>query len=73
MPEDIAINGEFIPGSEWNKLNKIKPPTLPGLNNRNKTFDESEIKDGEFDFRASLPLSESELETPPFLRTKRSK
>jgi|GEM_PF-660994 len=72
--EDIAIDGEFITGSEWNKINKSRQPSLPGLNTRNaKNACENAVaeKIGDFDFRLSSLPSDSDLEKPAYYRHKK--
>lgn len=72
--EEVALNGDFITGSEWNKLNKTHQPSLPGLNTRNaKNSYESTTNEkvGDFDFRLSSLPSDVELEKPAYYRHKK--
>lgn len=69
--EELALNGEFISGSEWGKMNRVKQPHLPGLNARNSRvpYEQAmETRVGDFDFRISSLPSDSELEQPAYYR-----
>ncbi|MGP1438098.1 MAG: cell division protein FtsZ [Treponema sp.] len=70
-PEELHLNGEFISGSEWGKMNKGKQPHLPGLNTRNSRATYEQVINsnvGDFDFRVSSLPSESEMEQPAYYR-----
>jgi len=69
--EELSLNGEFISGSEWGKMTKVKQPQLPGLNARNSRvpYEKAmESRIGNFDFRMSSLPSDSELELPAYYR-----
>jgi len=66
-PDDFAINGEFITGSEWSKMNRTRQPQLPAVKTKN-VKDVEERRSDELDFRLSSFPSDSELEKPAIYR-----
>lgn len=70
-PADLKTTGEFITGSEWNKMNRTRQPQLPELKTKNAkdVSDRQEGKqDEELDFRLSSFPSDSDLERPAIYR-----
>lgn len=71
VAEDFMPDGEFITGSEWNKMNKTRQPNLPPLKTKNAkeavaTREEKRVD--EFDFRLSSFPNDNDLEKPAIYR-----
>lgn len=72
MSEDLTMNGDFITGSEWSKMNKTKQPPLPSFSTKGaKQSYEDAIKREDFDFRLSSLPEDGELEKPAIYRHKK--
>ncbi len=74
MSEELVANGDFITGSEWSRMNKMKQPSLPGLTTKGakKSYEDSLNETTEdFDFRLSSLPADSELEKPAIYRHKK--
>lgn len=73
--EDIPINGEFITGTEWSKMNKTHQPPLPILVTKNakesREVEEDERRADELDFRISSFPNDGDLEKPAIYRRKK--